>query len=138
MGIYNKKTKKCPLEEDYFATRDRKRKHAANISAYIQWSILLLAIALLFFDWRYAIIAFIWFIINDAMYEKGCKWWMIDEIDTEDPTKGLKIMLKSQTRLIPLLAIGCILVWTNHPFIAIGYGIFAFIYFKIYCDLKLL
>lgn len=117
--------------------KDKQKKRAVKIAKIFQWSIILLAAGLLFYNWKLSIIALIWYLVNGSVYEKACEWQCIDEIDTPDPVRGLKIMLQGQPVLILLLTIAVILVLANYPIIAIVYSLFAFPVFCGYTEMKL-
>lgn len=122
---------------EYVQAKEQKNKPAQRIFNCIELSILGLMIACIIFCQQYAPIFFIWFFLNSLIYHQGCSWLCIDEYDLDNTSLGLKIMFKSWKVQIPMYAIAAVLILTNHPLIALIYGIIALFFFKLYQDLNL-
>ncbi len=106
----------------YFREREEKNKRIDRLFGAIELAILGLTIALCCYNWQLAIVSLIWFFVNGVEYSRGCTWLCIDEIDMPDSALGLRIMFKSWKVLLPMLAVGVILVLVNYPIIALVYG----------------
>lgn len=121
MGVYNKKK-----EEDdrykWFREKEKKNKRIDNWFALVELAIIGLTIALWYYNWQLGIISLVWLVSNIYVYSEGCDWLCIDEIDMPDSALGLRLMFKSWIILLPLLAIGVVLVLLNWWAITLIYG----------------
>lgn len=124
MGVYRKK--EDPYE--YFREREEKNSRINMWFSFIELVILGLTIALCFYNWQLAIVSFIWLIYNGFTYDEGRERYCVDEIDMPDSAFGLRMVFRSWVVLLPLFAIGCILILLGKPIIALIYGFIAIIF----------